>query len=103
MSRIKRRISLLLQGGRFLVEYEIQEERFEVLVRNNISQARVKIVFRRRFVYHLTSTFLQTIILILIGLLSLYFDVDNFTDRIMVVLTTMLVVATLVTSLSEVI
>jgi hypothetical protein len=85
-----------------LVEYEIQLEKFEVLTRNNVSQSRVKIIFRRRMEYHLSGTFLQTIILILIGYLSLLFDIDNFTDRIMVVLTTMLVVATIVTSMSEV-
>jgi hypothetical protein len=77
-------------------------ETIEILSINNISQARVKIVFRRRIEFHLTGTFLQTTTLILIGYLTLLFDIDNFTDRIMVVLTTLLVVATITTSMTSV-
>ena len=52
--------------------------------------------------FHVTNTFLQTFILTCVGYFSYYFDVDNFTDRIMVVLTTMLVVATITTSIQTV-
>ena len=86
-------------GGKVLVEYEIQMQSLEVVSVNNISQAIVKIVFRRRFEFHVTNTFLQTLVLMGVGYLSLYFDVDNFTDRIMVTLTTMLVVATITSAI----
>ena len=89
-------------GGRTLVEYEIQMETLEITSKNNISQAIVKIVFRRKMEFHVTNTFLQTFILICIGYMSFYFDVDNFTDRIMVTLTTMLVIATITASIQEV-
>ena len=69
---------------------------------NNISQGIVKFVFRRRMEFHVTNTFLQTLILTFVGYFSYYFEVDNFTDRIMVVLTTMLVVATITTSIQTV-
>ena len=59
-------------------------------------------MIRRRFEYHVSSTFAQTILLVLIGLLSLYFPVDHFTDRVMVVLTTLLVVVTIVSSVNQV-
>lgn len=61
-----------------------------------------KVVFRRRMEFHVTNTFLQTFFLIWVGYLSLYFELDNFTDRIMVTLTTMLVVATVMSSISSV-
>lgn len=89
-------------GGRTLVEYEIQMEVLEIKSVNNISTAEVKIVFRRRMEYHVTNTFLQTLILMFVGYMSLYFDVDNFTDRIMVTLTTMLVIATITSSIQSV-
>ena len=89
-------------GGWTLVEYEIQMETLEITSKNNISQAIVKIVFRRKMEFHVTNTFLQTFILICIGYMSFYFDVDNFTDRIMVTLTTMLVIATITASIQEV-
>ena len=41
-------------------------------------------------------------ILVLIGYLSFYFDLENFTDRAMVVLTTMLVIATITSSIQAV-
>ena len=39
---------------------------------------------------------------VLIGYLSFYFDLENFTDRAMVVLTTMLVIATITSSIQAV-
>ena len=66
------------------------------------SNAGVAIKFKRRVEYHILNTFLQTVILILVGFLSFFFDVDNFSDRIMVTLTTMLVLATLSASILEV-
>ena len=46
---------------------------------------------------------LQTMVLVLIGYLSFYFDLEYFTDRAMVVLTTMLVIATITSSIQAVI
>ena len=46
-------------GTRNLVEYDIQLEKLYVRSRHNISQAVVKIVFRRRMEYHVQSTFFQ--------------------------------------------
>ena len=40
--------------------------------------------------------------MVLIGYLSFYFDIENFTDRAMVVLTTMLVIATITSSIQAV-
>ena len=39
----------------------------------------------------------------MVGYLSFYFDLENFTDRAMVVLTTMLVIATITASIESVI
>ncbi len=61
---------------------------------DGISVAELKLVIRRRIEYHLYNTVSQTLILIFVGYLSYYFDLDDFTDRIMVTLTTMLVIAT---------
>ena len=55
-------------------------------------------MFRRRMEFHVTNTFLQTLLLVVVGYMSFFFDIDNFTDRIMVSLTTMLVIATIVTA-----
>lgn len=90
-------------GEKDLVEYEIQLERFSTRSIKNTSQAVVKIVFRRKFEYHVFSTFIQTGILVLSGYITFFFDIDDFTNRVMVVLTAMLVVATIVSSVQAVI
>merc|ERR1711860_18226 len=61
----------------------------------NISYGQVDIMFKRKFEYHISNTFLSTLLLIIISFMTFFFEVDNFTDKIMVVLTTMLVIATL--------
>ena len=89
-------------SARKLVEYEIQMEALEFKSVNNISLGIVKFVFRRNMEFHVTNTFLQTFLLVCVGYFSYFFDVDNFSDRIMVVLTTMLVLATVTTSIQSV-
>ena len=95
-------IFFLKPGGRELVEYEIQLEHLEMKAVNNISRAYIKIVFARKIEFHIANTFLQTFLLILVGYMSLYFDIEDFTDRIMVTLTSMLVVATLLSAIQSV-
>jgi hypothetical protein len=80
----------------------IKLEDFEIFSQRNISKARIQIVFQRRMEYHLTGSILQSFLLILIGFMTYFFAVDNFSDRIMVNLTTMLVLATINTSMSNV-
>ena len=95
--------SLIFLANKKLVEYEIQMVALFTTSEQNISRAMARVVFRRRMEFHVTNTFLQTFTLVCVGYLSLYFDVDNFTDRIMVTLTTMLVIATVSSSVSSVI
>ena len=90
-------------GDRQLLEYEILQEAAVTTSQHGISQLEIVIVFRRRIEFHLANTFLQTIMLIFVGYLSLFFDTSNFTDRIMVALTTMLVLATFTSSIQAVI
>ena len=89
-------------GDEYLVEHEIKH----VLINQNNhlsgSSINVTIVLRRRPQYHITNTFIQILMLLMIGYLSLFFDIDNFTDKIMVTLTTLLVLATIMTSIQGV-
>ncbi len=85
-----------------LVEYEIGAESFRVESANNVSRAVASLVFTRRCAYHVANTLLQTLILVGIGYLTLYFDVDNFTDRINVTITSLLVIATISSAIKEV-
>ncbi len=89
-------------GERSLVEYDIRLLHFDVEERSNISVATVKIVFRRRMEFHVFSTFTQTGILVLAGYVTFHFDVEDFTNRVMVVLTSLLAAATIISSVQNV-
>jgi hypothetical protein len=52
---------IIITASRTLVEYEIQKEDLQIASVNNISQAKLKFVFRRRMEYHVTNTFMQVI------------------------------------------
>ncbi len=69
---------------------------------HNVSRAAITFVFRRRMEYHVFSTILQTGILVLTGYITFYFSIDDFTNRIMVTLTSTLVLATVVSSVRDV-
>ena len=58
-------------------------------------------VFHRRVVYHLLNIFMQSLLLILTGYMSLFFHANNFSDRVMVALTVMLVMASLQSSIQD--
>ena len=85
-----------------MVEYTIEKVALQINSVNNVSRANVKFVFQRKIEYHITNTISQTFILVVVGYLSLFFDIENFTDRTMVVLTTMLVIATILSSIQQV-
>ena len=71
--------------------------------RNNISIAKVELVFKREIVYHVMNTFLQTLTIVLVGYMTLFFELSNFNNRIMVTLTTILVLATMKAAITSVI
>ena len=91
-----------LVAPRILLEYKILTEVLQITSVNNISQAHLKFVFQRRIEYHIANTITQTFLLVIVGYLSLFFEITNFTDRTMVVLTTMLVIATIMSAIQQV-
>ena len=90
-------------GQKFLVEYTVegQELIIEPVSGGNFSTAAVQLNFRRRVIYHLLNIFLQSLFLVLTGYMSLFFHVNNFSDRVMVALTVMLVMASLQSSIQD--
>ena len=84
------------------VEYKVLRTLAQSSSSNNYSRTNVLVIFQRRVEYHILNTFLQTFILMCIGFISFFFELGNFSDRIMVTLTTMLVVATLGSGIQEV-
>lgn len=61
----------------------------------------MELYFRRLVVYFLLNVFLQSFLLVMTGYMSLFFHVSRFSDRVMVALTVMLVMASLQSSVQD--
>ena len=79
-------------GHQTLVQFEIYSP--EMILKDKHFLV-VKISFRRMFLYHLVSTFLPTICLLIVAEITMFIDESHFEATIMVSLTSMLVMYTL--------
>jgi len=90
-------------GSRNLVEYLVGQTVMEDLYNHSeiFGRARVKILFKRRWVYHLITVFFQSVLLLGVAYMTFYFKMSNFQDRVMIAITTMMVVATIQSSINK--
>merc|ERR1719245_443667 len=58
-------------------------------------------LFKRKWTYHFWTIFLQSVLLISVAYMTFYFKISNFQDRIMIAITTMMVVATIQSSINK--
>lgn len=67
-------------GNRNLMEYVVGQTVMEDLYNYSeiFGRARVKILFRRRWVYHLITVFFQSILLLGVAYMTFYFKMSNF-------------------------
>lgn len=83
-------------GDRNMADYEIMLEKLEIsATSDNHSVAVVKVVFRRQTGFHVITTFVQTMVIIIVAFVTFFFNIRNFSDRIMVNLVLLLVLSTL--------
>merc|ERR1739836_243489 len=86
-------------GQRNLADYEIMLQDLEIKSSvSNHSMAVVRVVFRRQTGFHGITTFAQTMVIILVAFISFFFNIRNFSDRIMVNIILLLVLSTLSSS-----
>ena len=79
-------------GESTLVQFQIQKPRMVLKTDHFLV---IEISFKRMFQYHLLSTFLPTLSLLVVSLITMYIDESHFEATIMVSLTSMLVMYTL--------
>ena len=84
-----------------LTQYEaLQHLEYDNSTSSNIL-VEVKVIFCRKFSYHIVNIYLPTLCLVIIAGLTLFIDLSHFEATIMVALTSMLVTYTLYQSISE--
>ena len=88
-------------GKRILAEYKVTRLVSRSDNRSGYSGQQVIIEFKNMYVLYITSAFIPTLLLIFISYLTFWFSVENFSDRIMVSLTSLLVLAALYNQISS--
>nr|XP_045616941.1 uncharacterized protein LOC123769748 [Procambarus clarkii] len=87
-------------GKRKLLEYYLKDEVMMPHDEANYSGQVVKLTFQNLSTFYITSTYVPTFIIVVIGYLVFFFPVDDFNERIMVALTALLVEAAFFTQTS---
>jgi len=90
-------------GNRNLVEYIIGDSLMDEMQNDtdDTGKVRVMTVFKRKWTYHFWTIFVQSIALLAVAYMTFYFKISNFQDRIMIAITTMMVVATIQSSINK--
>ncbi|XP_066945877.1 uncharacterized protein [Macrobrachium rosenbergii] len=94
-------LDVVYLGEVWLTEYQVGDVTVDSHVEQEYSVASVNIKLYRRFWFYLTSAYLPTIMLMLISYTSLYLKRDNLDLRVMMTLTTLLVLYALYQQIAE--
>ena len=86
-----------------MTQYDIETEALEIgKSEKNFSLASVKFVLRHRTEFHMITAFVQTLIVLTVSFVTFFFDLDDFSDRVMVNSVLLLVLATINSSIQAV-
>ncbi|XP_045110701.1 uncharacterized protein LOC123504331 [Portunus trituberculatus] len=88
-------------GPKFLIEYEIGEATVEVSEGHEFSNLDVSVKFSRRYTFYLLTLYIPTILLILIAYATFFFNPNDFNSRVVVAVTSLLVLTSLLTQTSN--
>ncbi|XP_069944811.1 glutamate-gated chloride channel alpha-like [Cherax quadricarinatus] len=94
MVRTQDAAGVRFDGSRRLLEYELVNEALRASIQGNTSMVQVVLEFSNLFGYYISTTFVPSLMLVIVCYLTLFFDLADFQDRIMVSLTAMLLLAT---------
>ena len=93
--------SVLYNGPLILNEFEITEKSSKTLHTDRKTSFIYTIQFQRLYVQHILTTFFQTFILLFLAYITLFIDIQDFSNRFMGSVTSLLVLAALIASISE--
>ncbi|XP_066975450.1 uncharacterized protein [Macrobrachium rosenbergii] len=82
-------------GTRRLLEYQVMSIEHEPLIYQNKSGQQIMIGLTNLYGYYISGAYVPTLLLVIISFSTFYFPIEDFTNRIMVSLTSLLVLASL--------
>lgn len=89
--------SVRYMGEKRLLEYHVKHVSSSVSSFRNYSNVRVYLQLKNQFLYYIISTYIPTSLLVTITYLTFLFPIEDFNERVMVSLTSLLVLAALFT------
>ena len=94
--------NLKYRGPEVLIEFVVSSVNMTE-GRRNVTRSEIRIVINlaRQYTYHLSQSFFQSFILGFLAYLTFWIDIADFTDRFMGSLTALLVLASLMSTLTE--
>ena len=94
--------NLTFFGEKILSEYEVGEITYGNGSFFQRSSIEIEIKLKNMYVYFIISTYIPSLLLVIISYLPFWFDLDDFGNRVMVGITSLLVLAALFTQTSSV-
>ncbi|XP_063600331.1 uncharacterized protein LOC134776511 [Penaeus indicus] len=86
--------SVVFSGRRGMLQYKLVYEKIAEKDLGDYSMVEVQLYLENLSTFYITSTYVPTLIIVVIGYLVFFFPINNFNERIMVGLTGLLVEAT---------
>ncbi|KAK4286758.1 hypothetical protein Pmani_040153 [Petrolisthes manimaculis] len=93
--------ALNFTGTRRLMEYRVTGLTNREVLHQNKSGQHLELVLTNQYGYFITGAYIPTLLLLVVSYLTFFFDLRDFTDRIMVSLTSLLVLAALFSQIAS--
>ncbi|KAK3854027.1 hypothetical protein Pcinc_039462 [Petrolisthes cinctipes] len=93
--------TLNFTGTRRLMEYRVTGLTNREVLHQNKSGQHMEMVLTNQYGYFITGAYIPTLLLLVVSYLTFFFDLRDFTDRIMVSLTSLLVLAALFSQIAS--
>ncbi|XP_071543632.1 uncharacterized protein [Panulirus ornatus] len=93
--------NVTFSGTRRLLEYRVTGVRHTPLEYQDKSGQLIEIVLANLYGYYISSAYVPTMLLVIISYLTFFFSLDDFTNRVMVSLTSLLVLAALFSQIAS--
>ena len=92
---------IIYLGPTVLNEYKVEDWKTATNLSHSMTEFIFSISIGRLYLIQLITTFFETFLLWMLAYLTLYFDIENFSDRVMASITSLVVMAALLASLKE--
>ncbi|XP_069188985.1 uncharacterized protein [Procambarus clarkii] len=87
--------TVIFTGMKLLLEYNVEDVTLKRFPIESQSCVQINIIFTNLNGYFISNTYIPTFLLVIISYITFFFDMEDFTNRIMVALTSLLVLASL--------